>query len=86
MESSAGLSKCKRCGSCCMGLIIEFDIHDVLREPKLRPYFPNTNGRDEWEIVGVLPMPCPFLLIRHSSTKVFAECIIYGNETLDAPR
>lgn len=54
-------AECHKCGECCSRLIIEFDMHDLLREPKLRPYFPELKGRDEWELVGVLPSPCPFL-------------------------
>lgn len=59
-------------------------MHDILREPKLKPHFPKLKGRDEWELVGVLPSPCPFLKNNRCSiypTRPY-KCVTFlaGNE------
>ncbi|MBE3144323.1 MAG: YkgJ family cysteine cluster protein, partial [Planctomycetes bacterium] len=55
--------ECQQCGDCCNKLgFVEFDYHDVLREPKLTDEFWHgvSKGRDPWSITGVLMFPCQF--------------------------
>lgn len=51
--------KCRQCGRCCEDTIVEFDIIDVRREPKLKKYWKWGNDYDK---IGTFPPgPCPFL-------------------------
>jgi len=64
------MSKCKKCGGCCSGLILEIYEHDLIREPKLREFARLMDGdgnggkiefESDFDREYALPTPCPML-------------------------
>ncbi len=73
--------RCKKCGHCCSHLIIEVDLDDVIREPRImavaKPLKNLPEEREEYGtysgkflLTGGASMCCPFLTIEN-------HCAIY---------
>ena len=62
----AEMKRCQQCGSCCRHLIVDVDVLDVIREPRIAEQGELLDGRgklepDEWMWSLVCVKPCPFL-------------------------
>ena len=60
------MKRCQQCGSCCRHLIVDVDVLDVIREPRIAEQGELLDGRgalepDQWMWSLACAMPCPFL-------------------------
>jgi len=55
-QADAYMASCVRCGECCRRTIIEIDVTDLVREPKLRPLCNEYENEPGSFILG---NPCP---------------------------
>lgn len=72
---------CDQCGACCRNLIIEAELEDVLREPRIASECKLLNGNGKLRIIESQYMiacgktaPCPFDVITESGG---SQCSIY---------